>query len=186
MKSLTTVFVFENWVHYLKRNLRKQNSIKWSLFVYSKNLPVEEIYMPTLNIRVRDNRTFGRRPIVGVHSVRALQNYLCETPRAIEDVDARPPQKGKTENVQGVHRTKLFISCMLILLSWRGSLILFWGSRHAIVSRVSGLLFLEYLFKNLKNLLVHTKNKPKAFTRVQSSSMPTETMLCFWFASIWF
>ena len=76
---------------------------------------MEEIYMPALNIRVRDNRTFGRRPIVGVHSMRTVQKYRCETPRAIEDVDALP-QKGKTENLPGVHVTKLFISYMLILL----------------------------------------------------------------------
>ena len=71
--------------------------------------------MPALNIRVRDNRTFGRRPIVGVHSMRTVQKHRCETPRAIEDVDALP-QKGKTENLPAVHVTKLFISCMLILL----------------------------------------------------------------------
>ena len=71
--------------------------------------------MPTLNIRVHDNRTFGRRPIVGVHSVRTVQKYRCETPRAIEDVDALP-QKGKTQDVPGVHVRKLFMSCMLILL----------------------------------------------------------------------
>ncbi|XP_015759469.1 PREDICTED: dysferlin-like [Acropora digitifera] len=63
------------------------------------NLPMEEIYMPALNIRVRDNRTFGRRPIVGVHSMRTVQKYRCETPRAIEDVDALP-QKAEALNLQ--------------------------------------------------------------------------------------
>ena len=54
----------------------------------SQNLPVEEIYSPALNIRVRDNRSFGRRPIVGVHSVRSIQKYRCPTPKAIEEVDS--------------------------------------------------------------------------------------------------
>lgn len=53
-----------------------------------QNLPVEDIYMPSLNIRVRDNRTFGRRPIVGVHSVRSIQKYRCPTPQIIEEVDS--------------------------------------------------------------------------------------------------
>ena len=44
--------------------------------------------MPSLNIRVRDNRTFGRRPIVGVHSVRSIQKYRCPTPQIIEEVDS--------------------------------------------------------------------------------------------------
>lgn len=57
------------------------------------NLPVEEIYTPALNIRVRDNRTFGRRPIVGVHSVRTMQKYRCATPTAIEEIDSGPPPK---------------------------------------------------------------------------------------------
>ncbi|XP_067038375.1 myoferlin-like isoform X1 [Acropora muricata] len=66
------------------------------------NLPMEEIYMPALNIRVRDNRTFGRRPIVGVHSMRTVQKYRCETPRAIEDVDALP-QKGDLASFPSKH-----------------------------------------------------------------------------------
>ena len=44
--------------------------------------------MPSLNIRIRDNRTFGRRPIVGVHSVRSIQKYRCPTPQIIEEVDS--------------------------------------------------------------------------------------------------
>ncbi|KAL9983693.1 hypothetical protein ACROYT_G005909 [Oculina patagonica] len=52
------------------------------------NLPVEEIYSPALNVRVRDNRSFGRRPIVGVHSVRSLRKYRCPTPQVTEEVDS--------------------------------------------------------------------------------------------------
>ena len=53
------------------------------------------MYTPALNIRVRDNRSFGRRPIVGVHSVRSFQKYRCATPQIIEQTDSGPrgPQK---------------------------------------------------------------------------------------------
>lgn len=59
---------------------------------------MEEIYTPALNIRVRDNRSFGRRPIVGVHSVRSLQKYRCPTPQVTEEVDSGakgPAPKGR-------------------------------------------------------------------------------------------
>lgn len=72
----------------------------WRLFTFMlvlslQNLPVEEIYTPALNIRVRDNRTFGRRPIVGVHSVKSIQKYRCATPQVTEEIDSGPPPKGR-------------------------------------------------------------------------------------------
>lgn len=74
------------------------------LFFPSQNLPVEEIYTPALNIRVRDNRTFGRRPIVGVHSVKSIQQYRCPTPQVTEEVDSgpgkAPPPKGRKKLLQ--------------------------------------------------------------------------------------
>lgn len=30
-----------------------------------------------MNIKVRDNRSFGRRPVVGVHCIKSLQPYRC-------------------------------------------------------------------------------------------------------------
>lgn len=41
-------------------------------------LPKEELYMPPLNIWVRDNRQFGRKPVVGVHVVKSLQPFRCD------------------------------------------------------------------------------------------------------------
>jgi len=38
-------------------------------------LPLEELYAPPINVCVRDNRQFGRKPIVGVHAVKSLQPY---------------------------------------------------------------------------------------------------------------
>lgn len=40
-------------------------------------LPKEELYTPPVNILVRDNRQFGRKPLVGVHTIRSLKNYRC-------------------------------------------------------------------------------------------------------------
>lgn len=68
-----------------RKNPNFENPVLTRMIV---NLPVEDIYMPSLNIRVRDNRTFGRRPIVGVHSVRSIQKYRCPTPQIIEEVDS--------------------------------------------------------------------------------------------------
>nr|XP_058962380.1 myoferlin-like [Pocillopora verrucosa] len=82
-----------------KKNPNFENPVLTRMIV---NLPVEEIYTPALNIRVRDNRSFGRRPIVGVHSVRSIQKYRCTTPQIIEQTDSGPQgsqKKGITDNV---------------------------------------------------------------------------------------
>lgn len=44
-------------------------------------LPVKEEYSPPFNIRVYDNRLFGRKPMVGIHTIRSLQNY-----RTLKDI----------------------------------------------------------------------------------------------------
>lgn len=44
------------------------------------NLPVDDLYSPPINIRVRDNRAFGRKPLVGIHSVRSLSHFKCKLP----------------------------------------------------------------------------------------------------------
>ncbi len=41
-------------------------------------LPEEELYTPPLNVRVRDNRQFGRKPLVGVHTIKTLKPFRCE------------------------------------------------------------------------------------------------------------
>ncbi|KAJ8026374.1 Dysferlin [Holothuria leucospilota] len=41
------------------------------------DLPREELYTPPINIKVRDNRAFGRKPIVGVAVVKHLAGYRC-------------------------------------------------------------------------------------------------------------
>ena len=38
-------------------------------------LPKEELYMPPFNIKVRDNRHFGRKPMVGMHVLSTVDEY---------------------------------------------------------------------------------------------------------------
>ena len=54
--------------------------INYSIFPYHKNLPVEDLYSPPINIRVKDNRAFGRKPLVGIHSVKSLGPFKCKLP----------------------------------------------------------------------------------------------------------
>lgn len=70
------------------------------------NLPVEDLYSPPINIRVRDNRAFGRKPLVGIHSVKSLGAFKCRLPSSsqtsddsevdevlVDLTDSAPPQK---------------------------------------------------------------------------------------------
>ena len=41
---------------------------------------MEDLYSPPINIRVRDNRQFGRKPLVGIHSVKSLSAFKCKLP----------------------------------------------------------------------------------------------------------
>lgn len=44
-------------------------------------LPHKEEFTPPLNVRVVDNRKFGRRPIIGQHSITLLTPFLQAVPR---------------------------------------------------------------------------------------------------------
>ena len=48
-------------------------------------LPKEELYMPPMNIRVRDNRQFGRKPMVGISVLKSLEDYRLEPLPPLED-----------------------------------------------------------------------------------------------------
>merc|ERR1712226_595578 len=51
-------------------------------------LPKEELYTPPMNIRCRDNRQFGRKPMVGMCSIKSLQAFKCEAPSRETEEDA--------------------------------------------------------------------------------------------------
>lgn len=50
-------------------------------------LPKEALYMPPLNIKVRDQRAFGRRPVVGQHVLRNLDPFRGKSGLSIEGDD---------------------------------------------------------------------------------------------------
>uniref|UniRef100_T1IIT4 C2 domain-containing protein n=1 Tax=Strigamia maritima TaxID=126957 RepID=T1IIT4_STRMM len=49
-------------------------------------LPEEQLYMPPVNIKVKDHRQFGRTPIVGVNIIKSLQPFYCQ-PRMNDNLD---------------------------------------------------------------------------------------------------
>lgn len=41
-------------------------------------LPKEDLYAPPMNIKVKDHRSFGRKPIVGFHIIKSLEQFRCD------------------------------------------------------------------------------------------------------------
>lgn len=56
-------------------NLKRQPNFKKYIMFHVANLPKEELYMPPINIGVRDNRAFGRKPLVGTHVITDFNKY---------------------------------------------------------------------------------------------------------------
>ena len=54
------------------------NNIKIKIYQLNKMMPKEEIYIPPMSIKVIDHRNFGRKPIVGVHTIKSLLKYSVE------------------------------------------------------------------------------------------------------------
>ena len=46
------------------------------------------MYSPPINIRVKDNRAFGRKPLVGIHSVKSLGAFKCKLPSSQKQEDS--------------------------------------------------------------------------------------------------
>jgi len=40
-------------------------------------LPKEDFYAPPMNIKVKDHRSFGRKPVVGFHIIKSLEIFRC-------------------------------------------------------------------------------------------------------------
>ncbi|KAM3186213.1 hypothetical protein ACTXT7_004799 [Hymenolepis weldensis] len=56
-------------------NLKRQPNFKKFIMFHVAYLPKEELYMPPINIGVRDNRAFGRKPLVGTHVITDFNKY---------------------------------------------------------------------------------------------------------------
>ncbi|CAF3822313.1 unnamed protein product [Adineta steineri] len=41
-------------------------------------LPKEDLYAPPMNIKVKDHRSFGRKPVVGFHVIKSLESFRCD------------------------------------------------------------------------------------------------------------
>ena len=52
--------------------------VTYKCVCYIQMLPKEELYMPPVNIRVRDHRQFGRRPTVGLHVLKSLEKFRID------------------------------------------------------------------------------------------------------------
>ncbi|XP_028329756.1 dysferlin [Gouania willdenowi] len=57
------------------RSMKKKPNFDLNTLRLDVRLPVEELYMPPIVIKVIDNRQFGRKPVVGQCSVRSLEEY---------------------------------------------------------------------------------------------------------------
>ena len=60
-----------------------------TIFLSPQYLPKEELYTPPMNIKVHDNRSFGRKPVVGIHSMKSMIKFRCE-PASFDDALESP------------------------------------------------------------------------------------------------
>ncbi|XP_048584840.1 myoferlin isoform X2 [Nematostella vectensis] len=74
------------------KNTQKNPNFDQPLFFFDVYLPKEELYTPPMNIKVRDNRSFGRKPMVGLHALKSLQRFRCD-PGTFEDPPESPLYK---------------------------------------------------------------------------------------------
>lgn len=59
------------------KNTKKNPNFADPLMFLTVMLPKEELYMPPLNIHVKDHRQFGRKPTVGVIVIKTLEKFKC-------------------------------------------------------------------------------------------------------------
>ncbi|XP_066277223.1 dysferlin-like isoform X3 [Branchiostoma lanceolatum] len=67
------------------KSLKKNPNFEEPHLFFDVYLPKEDLYMPPVNIKVFDNRQFGRKPLVGVHMVRSLRDFMAETAGQLAD-----------------------------------------------------------------------------------------------------
>ncbi|VDL89995.1 unnamed protein product [Schistocephalus solidus] len=59
-------------------NVKRTPNFPKPLMYLKANLPKEALYMPPINIMVRDNRPFGRKPVVGTHVLNDISKFRVE------------------------------------------------------------------------------------------------------------
>ncbi|UJR29942.1 hypothetical protein I4U23_017489 [Adineta vaga] len=60
------------------KNIKKTPNFDKPLLFLDVMLPNEDLYTPPMNIKVRDHRSFGRKPIVGYHILKSLELFRCD------------------------------------------------------------------------------------------------------------
>ncbi|CAF1637643.1 unnamed protein product [Adineta ricciae] len=60
------------------KNAKKTPNFDKPLLFLDVMLPIEDLYTPPMNIKVRDHRSFGRKPIVGYHIIKSLETFRCD------------------------------------------------------------------------------------------------------------
>ncbi|XP_065924822.1 myoferlin isoform X7 [Magallana gigas] len=64
------------------KSTKKNPNFTENILFFDVMLPREELYMPPMNIRVRDHRQFGRKPTVGIHVLKSLEEFRCDPVQA--------------------------------------------------------------------------------------------------------
>lgn len=54
------------------KNFKEHPNFSQDELYFDVHLPVKEVYSPPLNMRIFDNRKFGRKPLVGSTSLTTL------------------------------------------------------------------------------------------------------------------
>ncbi|BFY97443.1 hypothetical protein BsWGS_00482 [Bradybaena similaris] len=67
------------------KDTRRNPNFSENLLFFDVMLPREELYMPPMSIKVKDHRQFGRKPTVGVHILRSLEEFRID-PLALENI----------------------------------------------------------------------------------------------------
>ncbi|XP_071507429.1 myoferlin-like [Diadema antillarum] len=57
------------------KNVKTNPNFDQPILILRVDLPREELYTPPINIKVRDHRAFGRKPIVGITAISGLAKY---------------------------------------------------------------------------------------------------------------
>uniref|UniRef100_A0A672V9Z3 Myoferlin n=1 Tax=Strigops habroptila TaxID=2489341 RepID=A0A672V9Z3_STRHB len=68
------------------KNLKKTPNFPSSVLFMKVLLPKEELYSPSLVIKVIDHRPFGRKPIVGQCTINLLESFRCDPYTTKEDI----------------------------------------------------------------------------------------------------
>ncbi|KAH8869934.1 Myoferlin [Schistosoma japonicum] len=69
------------------KNVKKNPNFKSPLLFLDVLLPKEEIYLPPMNICVRDHRAFGQKPMVGVHVLTDFQAFKMDLKQIDDKID---------------------------------------------------------------------------------------------------